>query len=382
MRHLPPVATPLGWQNWQKGLRPGRNPIQQFQAQLSHTFNTPCLTAASGRTVLFLLLTTLKQTSGRTDIILPAYTCPALAKVILDAGLRPVLVDVSPDTLAVDPQQLAPLLTSNTLALIHVHPFGLPHPIAPTLTLAHNVGALIIEDAAQSMGAKLGQRWVGTQGDFGLFSLGPGKPLAVGGGGILLVNNATYLPAIQQVWAQLEAARSLPAGLRLLATNLAFTPAGWWLATKANLQKIGNNQASWGYRLRQLSPLQAAIGHSLLNQMDSINHQRQSNAAQLIPHLNDMARPPFPNTSPIHLRLPLLAHSPTHREQLHQALWANGIGVGRLYPHTIAHLFPTLATAPYPGASHIAQHLLTLPTHHHLTKKDLTAINTAVRSFH
>ena len=189
LRQLPPTAVPIALSDLKSGLGPPPQSLAGFERALTRYLGVPtCKLAASGRTALYLLLRDLRQASDnpeRREVIMPAYTCPSLAKVALDVELRPRFVDISPHTLALHVDQLEAEASERTLAVILVHPFGLPQPVDHIQALAHAAGAVVIEDAAQAMGAHLGGRPVGTHGDFGLFSLGPGKPISTGGGGIV-----------------------------------------------------------------------------------------------------------------------------------------------------------------------------------------------------
>ena len=383
MRHLPPTAVPLTLTDLKQGVAANSQSIARFQEALRHYIGTDtCLLASSGRTALYLLLKQLATASPtRPEVILPAYTCPALAKVVFDMGLRPLPVDICPHTFAYDLDHLSANLSEQTLALICVHPFGIPQSPREIRPLAHAVGAFIIEDAAQSMGARLDGQSVGVQGNFGLFSLGPGKPLALGGGGVLCTNNEEDGRLLTKAWETLPAVTAVTAaytGLRLALFNLAFHPVGWWLSTRLGLHRTGSHEASWGYRLSRLSPVQAQIGLTLLPRLDEINQRRRTHAQELQATLQevDFVRLPQPpaTAEAIYLRLPLLVDSPQRREQLYQRLWAAGIGVGRMYEKSLPQLFPQLAHYHCPGGDEIAQNLLTLPTHHYLTPTDISRI--------
>jgi dTDP-4-amino-4,6-dideoxygalactose transaminase len=357
----------------------------QFRAALTGYLDTrACYLAASGRTALHLLLKSLAERAdgpARREVLMPAYTCPALAKVALDLGLRPRLVDISPPSMAFEGAHLEAQLSERTLAVMCVHPFGIPQPVEPVLALADRVGAVVVEDAAQSLGARLGGRPVGVQGHFSLFSLGPGKPLSTGGGGILCTNQLGYMPLVERAWEALPPSSALASAwtlARLALLALAFHPRGWWLATRVGLQRAGDREASWGYGLRRLSPAQAAVGLALLERLDAINRRRRENARRMIACLQGLGFVHIPSPAataePIYLRLPLLVSDEEQRERLYRRLWAAGIGVGRMYRQPLSDIFPQTATESYPGASSIARHLLTLPTHHYLNDADIERI--------
>ena len=383
LRHLPPAATPLTLSDFRQGLRAPVTALPRFRAALTHYLGAnDCALAASGRTAFYLLLRQLSaERPARSEVVLPAYTCPALVKVTLDAGLRPCLVDISPHTLAFEPEQLSGRIHEDTLAVICVHPFGIPQAIESVVALAHAAGATVIEDAAQALGARIGGRPLGTQGDFGLFSLGPGKPLSTGGGGLVCAASETSGRLLDEAWQGLTPASSVTTGwtlARLAILTLAFHPAGWSLATRAGLHHAGNHEASWGYRISGLAATQAAVGLALLARLDTINGRRCHNARQLIDYLRafDFVHvPPAAATAdPIYLRLPLIVDSEQRRERLLRQLWTAGIGAGRMYRHSLPELFPQLATRNYPGATAVARRLLTLPTHHYLTPADTASV--------
>ncbi|MEZ4866027.1 MAG: DegT/DnrJ/EryC1/StrS family aminotransferase [Caldilineaceae bacterium] len=394
-RHLPPTATPLPLTTLLRAWPAGTAATEQFRTALQAYLGVPrCDLAASGRTALYLLLRALQATADHPDrraVVLPAYTCPAVAKVVLDVGLQPYLVDIIPTTLAFDLDRLAAAVSEQTLAVIHVHPFGMPLDLAPVQSLAQAAGAVVIEDAAQALGAKVGGRPVGTVGEYGLFSLGPGKALSTGGGGILSANTPAALQRLtqgQSTWPPLPASGATPALLRLALFTLAFQPPLWWLATRLGAQRVGKHEASWGYRLRGLTPMQAAVGLAQLPRLDAYNQHRRQTAQLLDAELQGIAGVQLFSCSgggvqgneddkcnePIYLRFPLSVHDQARREQLFQRLWAAGIGVGRMYQRTLAEIFPQLAVGHYPGAQVVAQGLLTLPTHHFVTEQDVVRI--------
>ena len=383
LRRQPPAAVYLPLAALEKAFIPTAGDAAQFRGELEEYLGIrACYLAASARAALFLLLKSLSAARpARSLVLLPAYTCPALVKVILDSGLRPCLIDISPDTFAFDLDQLAIQLNEQVLALIFVHPFGIPLELGELIALAHSVGAVVIEDAAQAMGARWEGKPVGAMGDFGLFSLGPGKPLSVAGGGILCTHDEAHAELLQRAWEELpttKAPTSLWALTRLLLFWLATHPRGWWLVASTGLNQWGQNPSSWSYTSRQLTPLQARIGRALLSRLDTINNLRRENGRQLAAHLQtlDFVHVPEPAAAaePIYLRLPVLADTAERREQLYDTLWNANIGVGRMYRYTLPEIFPQLGSPRCRGAEQVARRLLTLPTHHHLTDKDIERI--------
>lgn len=392
-RHLPPTATPLSLHQWMSGLYPGPDAVERFRAALAAYLGVPYVgPASSGRTALFLIFATLaarREFQGRTEVLLPAYTCPAVAKVVLDAGLTPRLVDIDPQTHSFRAGALAANTGPNTLAIVCVHAYGLALPVDEAIALARGVGAVVIEDAAQAMGAAWAGRAVGTRGDFGLFSLGPGKPLSVGGGGIVCTHNPDYADGLEWAGQQLSRLNVVKAGwalARLGLFALAFHPSGWWLAVRAGATKMGDSEASWGYALSGQAATQAAVGLRLLPALDAINAARRARALSWMEQLRGMNGLCLPETREpeahdIFLRLPLVLPSAGHADELARRLAAAGIGAGRMYQRTLDEIFPQLHGPSYAGATQVARGLLTLPTNHYVRDADVSAGAALIRAF-
>ncbi len=403
-RHTPPTGAPLSWAAWRAGLSADGEAVSTFEAALAAYLRVDaCFTAASGRTAFYLLLTALRDLphlAGRSEVVLPGYTCPSVAKVVLDAGLSLRLVDQEPQTLNFRPDALAAAVGEQTLAVILVHPFGLAVDVEPARQCAHAAGALLIEDVAQSLGATQAGHALGTLGDVGLFSFGPGKPLSLGGGGLLATSDATLAAALRARWAALPTAGGVAARqtnaanwLRLGLFNLAFQPTFWWWAARLGAQRVGENEASWGYRMARLAPAQAAVGLQLLPDLNGVNNWRIACARALTGALTgvpDLTLPQPGGIKPrsVYLRFPLLTATLDQADTLYQTLWQAGHGAGRMYRHSLDHFFPQAAhNGAQPGAAddlsgsrRIADTLVTLPTHHHLTGGDLVQMSQIVVS--
>ncbi len=393
-RHVPPTATPLDVQQWRRSWNAPGEALPAFAAALAKYVGAERVwLAASGRTALRLVLATLHHRPGqstRREVTLPGYTCPSVAKVVLDAGLTPRLVDVDPGTLDYVPEALAQAVSSHTLAVMSVHPFGLPADVYAAQAVAHAAGAWLIEDAAQSLGVRVGTESVGTIGDIGLYSLGPGKPLALGGGGVVVTRDPELATLLAATWADLPlatAATARWAWARMGLFSLAFQPPFWWLATRLGAQRVGENEASWGYTTRGLATTQAALGLAMLPRLGEINQRRVACAQALIERLRDVpdftwVQPVVADAQPIYLRLPLLTASAAQAELWARDLNRAGLGAGRMYRRTLAEFFPDLQAPPLPGSECVARTLLTLPTNHHLRSADLARVAQVMHPVH
>jgi len=125
------------------------------------------------------------------EVIVPAFTFIATAGAVSALGARPVFADIEPGTFAIDPAQVEERLTPRTQAIVAVHLFGLPADMDPILALGARRGITVIEDNAQSMGARYRGRAAGSIGAFGCLSFYPSKNLgAYGDAGMILTSSA------------------------------------------------------------------------------------------------------------------------------------------------------------------------------------------------
>lgn len=124
------------------------------------------------------------------EVIVPDYTYPATASVVAIVGARPVIVDVSRDTMLIDYNKIEKAITNNTKAIIPVSIFGNPLDYDRLARIKEKYGVYIIEDAACSIGAEYRGVKVGNLADISVFSLHPRKFITTGEGGMVTTNNA------------------------------------------------------------------------------------------------------------------------------------------------------------------------------------------------
>lgn len=152
------------------------------------------LVSCSGTAALVAALEALMaRAPERLDVIVPAYTCPLVPLAIAHCGLTTVLCDIEPETFNFDLDALERLCGANTLAVIPTHYGGRVSAVLPAVEIAHAAGAWVIEDAAQSLGAKIDGCSVGLAGDIGFFSLAVGKGLTLFEGGVLVSKTPALL---------------------------------------------------------------------------------------------------------------------------------------------------------------------------------------------
>ena len=146
-----------------------------------------CVSTQSGTAALHMTLVELGVGPG-DEVILPALTFVAPANAVMYVGATPVLVDVDPGTWNISPAAIAAALTPRTKAIIPVHLYGNPCDMTAIMAIADRHGLFVIEDATESLGATLNNKFAGTFGDFGCFSFNGNKLITTGGGGMIATN--------------------------------------------------------------------------------------------------------------------------------------------------------------------------------------------------
>ena len=137
---------------------------------------------SSGTAALHVAVLALGVGPG-DEVLVPAYTFPATANVVALAGATPVLVDVDPVTMNIDPAAAASRMTKRTKAVLAVHLFGRPARVdeLPEVT--------VLEDAAGALGATRGARACGSLGALACFSFHPRKIVTTGEGGAVTTDD-------------------------------------------------------------------------------------------------------------------------------------------------------------------------------------------------
>ncbi|MBI5864566.1 MAG: DegT/DnrJ/EryC1/StrS family aminotransferase [Planctomycetes bacterium] len=160
---------------------------REFEATFARLHEVPyaCF-CNSGTSALQIALTALKEHRGWADgdeVIVPAVTFVATVNAVLHAGLKPVLVDVQPDTYNIDPCRVADAIAPRTRCIMPVHLLGLPADMSPILELARQRDLAVVEDSCETMFARYRSRPVGSMGDIGCFSTYVAHFLVTGVGG-------------------------------------------------------------------------------------------------------------------------------------------------------------------------------------------------------
>jgi dTDP-4-amino-4,6-dideoxygalactose transaminase len=151
--------------------------VAEFESLLADAVGTAhAMAVSSGTAALHVAVLALGLGPG-DEVLVPAYTFPATANVVALCGATPVLVDVDPVTMNMDPDDAHARTTPRTKAILAVHLFGRPAPLERYPDIP------VLEDAAGALGASRAGRPCGSLGVLGCFSFHPRKIVTTGEGG-------------------------------------------------------------------------------------------------------------------------------------------------------------------------------------------------------
>jgi perosamine synthetase len=303
--------------------------------------------------------------SGDEAITTPLTFC-ATANCVLYQGARPVFADVSPDTLNVDPEQVARKITSGTQAIIPVDYAGHPADLQYFMQLADKHGLIVIEDACHSLGAEYRGRRVGSIAHMTVFSFHPVKHVATGEGGMVATNDANLAEKLRRFRNH-----GITSDARQRQTS------GQW---HYEMVALGFN-----YRLTDIA---CALGISQLKKLDANVARRRQIAAQYKLAFEGLSITlPLERADVSHawhlypVRMPLEMLSAA-RGDIFRALRAENIGVNVHY--IPVHLHPYYrkqlgcSEGQCPVAEDAYEQLISLPMFHGMTESDVQDVVAAV----
>ena len=191
-RFLPPFAPCLGDEEFDEVLDTLRSgwltmgpKTRRFEEAFARYVGAKHAIAVSSCTAGLHLALVAGGIGPGDEVITTPLTFCSTANVIVHQGATPVLADVNPDTMNIDPREIERLITPRTRALIPVHLAGQPCEMEEMEALAKEHGLLLIEDAAHATGAEYRGRKIGTFGDVTVFSFYATKNLTTGEGGMI-----------------------------------------------------------------------------------------------------------------------------------------------------------------------------------------------------
>ncbi|MFK2876982.1 DegT/DnrJ/EryC1/StrS family aminotransferase [Rhodanobacter hydrolyticus] len=389
-RHeLPPTAgLPLKLAD----LRPGR---ASLAADVAAQLGTPPLAlTCSGTAALLIALAALRELKPACRrVVMPAYTCPLVPMAVHQAGLESVLCDLRPGHYDMDPDALRAACDERTLAILPTHLAGRVADVDDALAVANNVGAFVIEDAAQALGARREGNSVGLAGDLGFFSLAAGKGLSIYEGGLFVARDPELRERLQRTARRIAPFKpgwELRRSTELLGYAALYRPRGLRLAygnpLRSSLRR-GDPVAAVGDDFSLPLPLHSvgrwrqAVGAHAATRLPSFIEQCTARAQRYLPRLRAIAGVNVlddpagaQGTWPFFM---LLLPDQGRRDAALEQLWQAGLGVSRLFIHALpdyAYLRGIVSAVDVPNARDFAARSLTVGNSPWLMESDMDAI--------
>jgi dTDP-4-amino-4,6-dideoxygalactose transaminase len=325
-------------------------------AAFERDFATFCQTSEaigvnSGTSALHLSLLAAGVGPGDEVITVP-FTFVATVAAIEYAGARPVLVDVEPEFLTMDPATLEAAITPRTKAIIPVHLFGQPADMDPIIAIARQHGLVVVEDACQAHGSEYKGRRCGSIGQLACFSFYPGKNLGAYGEGGAVVTSDPHL------------------------------------ATKIRLLRAWGEEVRYEHKYRgfnyRMDGVQGAILGVKLRYLEAWTEARRRHAGEYGRLLADTPATPLRERRDArhvyHQYVVRLQQRDAWRDRLHDA----GVQTGVHYPIPV-HLQPAYRDLGYnagdfPVCEQASREVLSLPMFPELTEAQIATVASALRT--
>jgi perosamine synthetase len=315
--------------------------VAEFEAEIARICEVEhAIAVTSGTAALHLAVLAFGLEPG-DEVVVPAYTFPATANVVALAGLKPVLADVDPETMNIDPAKIE--VGPRTKAILGVHLFGRPLPLHE---LPEDVP--LLEDAAGALGARYRGRACGGLGVAGCLSFHPRKIVTTGEGGAVTTSDDRFADAVRQMRNH-----------------------GWRSLAPPDMPVPGLN-----YRL---SDILCAVGIPQARRIDELLAARTRVAAGYSERLRDLP-----------VLLPRADDGDVHgwqayvlqvddRDRILGELRAQGIEA-QIGTYSLPLLGAYRDHGEFPGARRVFERALALPFHTRLTDDDLDRVAEALRS--
>jgi perosamine synthetase len=327
----------------------------QFERELARLLGAKHVVAVTSGTVAIFMALAAVGVGAADEVVVPDLTFIATANAVRLAGATPVLVDIDPRTLLLDPAAFAAAITPRTKAVVPVHVSGRGARMKEIGEIAKRRGIAVVEDAAEAFGSRQGGRSLGLFGAAGAFSFSPNKTITAGQGGAVATDDDAVAARLRELKDQ---------GRPVKGTG-------------------GDDvHPALGFNFK-FTNLQAAVGLAQLEALDERLRRQRRNYELYARELAGCAGIELPGFQLAEGEQPLWTDAlADRRDDLDRHLAARGMGCRRFW-------FPIHTQAPYrlpdagfPHAMKVAGRALWLPSAFTLTDEDVLAVCRAVREFY
>lgn len=341
--------------------------IQKFEEDLQRYFSVDyAITFNSGTSALHAVLLAYGITSG--EVIVPSMSFTATANCVILAGAKPVFAEIERETLGLNIEDVKKKISSNTKAIIPMHYGGkVSRYIKELKELASDNNLILIEDNAESFGAKIRDIFTGTIGHAGMFSFCQNKIITTGEGGAICTNN-------EEIYKKLLLIRSH--GRAEKAGEDYFS----------NIHEMDYIEVGYNFRIPSIN---AALGISQLEKIDEIIKIRRQKAEYYNENLKKISEikvfDELEGMRNVYQLYSIILKNPESREELQNYLLENGIYT-KVYFHPI-HLKTfykkkfSYKEGDLPTTEEISKKILTLPFSLRFTDEDQDYIIKTIQGF-
>lgn len=325
----------------------GDGEVRDFEMRFAEYCGTKhAIAVSSGTAALHTALSAARIGPG-DDVAVMSFSFIASASVIVQAGARPVFIDIDPATLAIDINDLKARLTDRTKAVIVAHLFGIPADIVELSDFCKRRQILLIEDACQALGARVGGAPIGSFGDIGCFSFNVKKIVQTGEGGMIVTNHDDVAEAAREIRVN---------GLSIFG-----------------VERLGFNYT--------LTNLQACLGIHQVKKLPAILATRRAYADRMRSAIRDYAsvfdeRRPDTVRAPyaVPFKIPLATRS--QRDVIVEALAKEGVPISGVYSVLYHHdrVFGAYLAAPCREAERIVPRILSVNPSHLYSQEDVDRV--------
>jgi perosamine synthetase len=402
LHELPPTAgLPLTLQDIAAAFDfAGRQQHGYFEQDLAAFLESPGVDIySSGTLCLSIAFEALKEVTGRSRVIIPAYTCPLVAIAAEAAGVEVVLCDIQSGNFQLELSMLEKLCDRSIAAVVPTDIAGFPCEITPVREIAGAAGAYVLEDAAQALGARARGRPVGSEADLAVYSLAAGKGLSLYDGGVLSVKDPELRQQTRKVAGRRvkkEPQLNLLRFGQLLGLWLFYNPCGltWvygqelrhWLKRHDPVRAVGD-YFDFAIPAYEFDDVRKRIGAAALKRLpEFVQDNRQRGLARReilereqglsVPGENSGAEGSWPF-------LVVMTEHKSHRDCIMDELWQSGLGVTRLFIHDLAsydYLRKIVPQVEMPNARSFADRSFSITNSHFLADSEFGTIVQRLKS--
>lgn len=338
--------------------------IEKFERMVADRIGKKYATAFnSGTSALHAILLAYGIKKG-DEVIVPSFTFIATANSVLFVGAKPIFADIERETYGLDPENVEKKITSRTKAIMPIHYGGSSCRINELKEIAEDHKLLLIEDAAESLGAEVDGKPVGSFGDSAMLSFCGNKVITTGEGGMIVTDQ-----------------RDIYDKLKLIRSHGRAEIENYFTSAKTM------DYVALGYNWR-MSNITAAVGVSQLKKLEKVIKLRREKAVYLSGHLSkiDRVEPPNPPDGYYHVyQMYTVRVKDGKRDDLKNYLTEKGV-MTKLYFSPVH--FTRFYREKYgfrggelPVTEELSEQVLTLPMYASLTAEEMNYIVKNVRDF-